>query len=236
MNLSNRLQIIGDTYGYLVKRVGKRKSRSVIMTGAACLGNLIVGTGKLSMGIMSLSFFTCASGLYTFLMVAAKACALKGLVKEKTLEEQYLHYQLSGMIVMAASVLYVIYSTRLLRHPETGSYDIYTGLGIATFAFAELGLNIRGVIVERHNRTLLFHAIRMINLASSLICLVLTQTAILSFTHDSAPDYDPSVTNGWMGILMGTAATLIGCAMLGRVRKIKRKQETEEDNGTYSGG
>ena len=40
-------------------------------------------------------------------------------------------------------------------------YDKYIGLGIAAFAFTELGLNIRGVIVERHNHTLLFHAIRM---------------------------------------------------------------------------
>lgn len=123
--------------------------------------------------------------------------------------------------MIIASVLYVVYSTRLLWHPMVSHYDKYVGLGIATFAFTEFGLNIRGVIVEWHNHTLLFHAIKMINLASSLICLVLTQTAILSFTYDSMPDYDPSIFNGLMGILMGTAATLIGCVMLWRVRKIK---------------
>lgn len=131
---------------------------------------------------MSLSF-------YTFGIVIAKACALKGLVKGKVPGEQNHYYKLSGIILIVASVLYVVYSTRLLWHPMVSHYDKYIGLGIATFAFTELGLNIRGVIVERHNHTLLFHAIRMINLA----------------------------------------ATLIGCVMLWCVRKIKRKQEMEED-------
>lgn len=226
--MTKRFQVICDINRVLVERVGRRKIHSVKITGAACMGNLFVGIGKLVMGLMSLSFFTCVSAFYTFGMVIAKACALKGLVKEKTLEERYRYYKLSGIILIITSVLYVIYSTRLLWQPMTGHYDKYVGIGIATFAFTELGINIRGVIVERHNHALLFHAIRMISLASSFICLVLTQTAILSFTHESLPDYDPSVTNGFMGILMGTAAILMGCVMLWRTRRAKRNRETEE--------
>lgn len=226
--MAKRFQMLRNINNSLVERVGKSKSHSMKITGAACMGNLFVGIGKLVMGMLSLSFFICVSAFYTFGMVVAKACALGGLVKEKSPEEQYRYYKLSGMILIVTSVLYVIYSTRLLWYSMVSHYDKYMGLVIATFPFTELGLNIRGVIVERHNHTLLFHAIRMINLASSLICLVLTQTAILSFTHDSMPDYDPSVSNGFMGILMGTAATLIGCVMLWRVRKIKKKQGMEE--------
>lgn len=226
--MSIKIQMIQNINNSIIEKVGKGKSRYMQITGASCMGNLLVGIGKLALGIISLSFFTCTSAFYTFGMVVAKICALRGIVKGKTLEKQYKYYKLSGMILIASSVLYVIYSTRLLWHPMVSHYDKYIGLGIATFAFTELGLNIRGVIVERHNHTLLLHAIRMINLASSLICLVLTQTAILSFTHDSMSDYDPSASNGLMGILMGTAATLIGCVMLWRVRRIKRKKETEE--------
>lgn len=204
------------------------KQRSVQITGAACIGNVLVGFGKLAMGVISLSFFTCVSAFYTFGIVIAKVCALKGLTNENNNGKQYSYYRLSGMILIIASVLYVIYSTRLLFYPADNYFDKYAGIGIAAFAFTELGLNIRGVIRERHDHTLLFHAIKMINLASSLICLVLTQTAILSFTHELTPDYDPSVSNGLMGILMGTAAALIGLIMLRRVRKIKREQETEE--------
>lgn len=226
--MSRRFQMIRSINNSIIEKIGKSKNHTMKITGAACIGNFMVGIGKLGMGLRSLSFFTCVSAFYTFGMVIAKACALKGLVKEKAPGEQNHYYKLSGIILIIASVLYVVYSTRLLWHPMVSHYDKYVGLGIATFAFTELGLNIRGVIVERHNHTLLFHAIRMINLASSLICLVLTQTAILSFTHDSMSDYDPSISNGLMGILMGTAATLIGCVMLWRVRKIKQKQEMEE--------
>ena len=211
--LIERIQSIRDTHKFIIEKVGKNKSWSMHIIGASCMGNLFVGMGKLVMGVLSLSFFTCVSAFYTFGMVVAKLCLFKGLIRENAQEKQCRYYKLSGMILIVASVLYVIYSTRLLWHPMVSHYDKYIGLGI----------------VERHNHTLLFRAIRMINLASSLIRLVLTQTAILSFTHDTMPDYAPSVSNGLMEILMGTAATLIGCIMLWRVQRIKRKQETEEN-------
>lgn len=204
------------------ERVGEKKGRSLHITGASCVGNTIVGLGKLVMGILSMSFFTCASALYTFGMVTAKCFALAGIVKEENSKEQYRYYKTSGAILIASSILYIIYSVRLFLFPEMTTYHEYVAMGIATFTFAELALNIRGVIIERNNRTPLIHAIRMINLASSLICLVLTQTAILSFASDRT-DVHPQV-NGFMGMLMGGIATLLGIIMIVRISRIKNEK------------
>lgn len=206
----------------MAKRVGEEKRNTVRMTGASCTANFLLGTGKLLMGIYSASFFTCMNALYTYGMVAAKFCALKGIAAAQ--KKQYAYYRWAARVLMAASLFYALYSTRLLWHPEISHYHPYLAMGIATVTFAEIGLNIRGVWIERKKKALPFHAIKMINLASSLISLVLTQTAILSFVH-TEPDYDPSRSNGLFGLCMGASATVIGLFMLWRSTKLKQQEE-----------
>lgn len=213
---SHVITIIGE-------RVGNKGKRSIHITGASCIGNTLVGVGKLVMGVLSLSLFTCVSALYTFGMVFAKCCALAGIYKSTSKKEQYGYYLLSGTVLIIGSILYIAYSIRLFFYPEITSYHMYVGIGIAAFTFTELSLNIRGVIIERHNHTPLIHAIKMINLASSLICLVLTQTAILSFA-DTKNSTVHSQVNGLMGVIMGVCATMLGVGMVLHIRRIKQEK------------
>lgn len=213
------IQTVKEISSITIERTGKKAGRSLHITGASCIGNLGVGIGKLLMGIVSLSFFTCASAFYTFGMVAAKCAALTGIVKEDSRKGQYRYYKMAGMILIVSSLLYILYSLRLILNPVLTSYNENVALAIATFTFTELVLNIRGVIVERHNHTPLIHAIKMINLASSLICLVLTQTAILAMSSDHA-ELQPR-TNGRFGMIMGGVATLIGIIMLIQVLRME---------------
>lgn len=126
-------------------------------------------------------------------------------------------------MLLVASALYAAYAARLLRWPEQASYFLYVSLAIASFTFFEIGLNLRGVILERHSREPLFYALKTINHASSLICLVLTRTSILSFPHEGMDNYDPSKANGLMGLLMGGAASCLGLRMLARGRYLYAK-------------
>lgn len=208
------------------------RKHSVKITGAACTGNFIAGTGKLAMGLVTLSFFTCISALYTYGMVIARLCALRGIGREK--EKQYAYYRLTGIILIIASAFYTIYSMRLLWRPDDTGYNLYEGITIATFTFLEIGLSIRGVIRERRSSEMMMHAVRMVNLAASLVSLVLTQTALLSFTHEGMTDYDPSVANGAMGMIMGSVSMMVGCFMMFRVRRMSKKI-TGGQNDTHSG-
>ena len=47
-------------------RVGKARNNTVRLTGAACTGSFLLGCGKLIVGVLSASFFTCANAFYTF--------------------------------------------------------------------------------------------------------------------------------------------------------------------------
>lgn len=196
MNDKNYIKVIQyakDTSALFSNQYGSKMSRSLYITGAAVTAGIFIAIGKLIIGVLSLSFFTCANAFYSFGIIGAKSIALIGI--------------------------------RLFFIPVTSSYHMYVAFGIATVTFAEIGLNIRGVIVTRHNHTLLIHAIKMNNLSASLITLVLTQTALLSFTNKEADSLEISKANGVIGILMGTVATLIGFYMICRVKKLKKQDD-----------
>lgn len=131
--------------------------------------------------------------------------------------------------MIAASLCYALYAFRLLLYPEQPYYSIYMGLPIAAFTFTEIGLNIRGILIERRGGQLMFHAIKMVNLASSLSCLVLTQTALLSFTAADA-EQNFSAANGTMGLLMGSVAALIGIFMFRHVSKLEKQEKSDDSH------
>ena len=186
--------------------------------------------GKIASGILSLSVFVCINGLYTLGMVLARYCALAGAIRTQDPGQQYGYYRRSGMILIAASLLYICYSVWSFFHPKEVSYHMYVALAIATFTFAEIGVNLYGMIANRKNRTPLLHAIKTINLAAALISLVLTQSAILSFA--GGEDHDPAV-NALMGMLSGTCAALLGVFMLWRIGKLRRRETNEMGDISY---
>lgn len=217
-SMKESIQKLMSINATITKQFGKRHSRSLKVTSASSIANIFVGSGKLLFGIVSMSFFTCVSAFYTFGMVTAKVIILRGLMKST--KEQYHYYSLAGSILIFTSLVYSGYSLRLFFYPVTILYDMNIAIGIATFTFIEIGIGIRGVLMERHEQTLLIHALKMINLASALISLVLTQTAILSFS-DTQLELQPKA-NGIFGFLIGICAALLGISMLVRIRQIQR--------------
>ncbi|MGN1008998.1 MAG: hypothetical protein ACI4PV_08625 [Butyricicoccus sp.] len=192
-------------------------SRSLHLTGMSGAANLLLGLGKIISGVLSLSIFVCVNGCYTLGMVMARYCALAGVLKGRDQKTQIRHYQWSGIILILASLLYMAYSGWLYFHPKQAAYHEYIALAIATVTFTEIGLNLRGVLLFRKSATPLLHAIKTINLAASLISLVLTQSAILSFVEEG--DHNPA-WNAALGVLMSGCAILLGFYMLSRIKRM----------------
>lgn len=200
-------------------------SRMLHLTGLSGLGNILMGLFKIASGALALSIFTGVNGFYTLGMVLARYCALAGVVKTKDISGQYRYYRWSGIVLISASCLYIAYSIRSYFHPTYTAYHPYIAMGIATVTFVEIGLNLRGVLVFRKDRSPLLHALKTINLATSLISLVLTQAAILSF----ADEIQNPASNGILGALMGACAALLGVYMLLRMRRITNKSDCRKE-------
>ena len=220
-----------DVFAALTAEFGEKKSRQMGIKTVSCAGSLLLGLGTLVLGVATLSVFTCANALYTFGTAFAKSCALAGLFAGRSQQEQFRYYKLSGLVLVLASVMYIIYSVRQLVFPENISVHMYAALGIATLSFTEITLNIIGVVRERKNHAPLFHALKMIDLASSLISLVLTQAALLSFASTQVQAHPQA--NAAIGVLMGAAAVVLGFLMIARIHKLQRcyPDPQEEENG-----
>lgn len=87
--------------------------------------------------------------------------------------------------------------------------------------FVEISMAVHGSIVTmRKGKAPAVSAIKLSNLAASLISLVLTQTAILSFTHQG----DMSYNNGLAGLIFGGLALHIHRVLNGKhYPSIRRK-------------
>lgn len=192
-------------------------SRFIHTTVVMGLMNILLGISKVVSGVLSLSVFACMNGLYTLGMVIARYSALVGYFHKQE-KKSWFYYQLTAVIMIVASLLYIAYSLWMMWHPRFVYYDKVIAISIATITFTEVGINLYGVLSQRKGKTPVVHILKTISLATSLISMVLTQSAILSFADEV---YNPSV-NGLLGCVMGVLAVCLGVYLICRIRRLKR--------------
>ena len=229
-SVSQIIQTTRDIAASFEMQFGPRRARSLQVAGASCIVSAGAGMGKLVMGMISLSLFTCVSAFYSFAMVVAKVVALSALVRETGREEQTRFCKLAGRLLVAASALYMLYSARLFWHPVERGFHLYIAIGIAAFTFFELALNIRGVLVERRSRAPLFYTLKTINLASACINLVLTQRALLALEAEENYVVVHTHANILIGLLMGGCALLLGVRLILRMKRMASGRDYGDTN------
>lgn len=197
----------------------KAKNLTLHFTKISIGANALLAVGKLVLAILSFSIFMCINAFYSIGIALAKYFSHQGLDGEKNQKERQDYYRIIGIIILVASLIFAVYSIRMFIGGKSSVYPEIIGISIATFTFAEITLNIRGLLSARRSNNLMLQANKMISLASSLICLVLTQTALMSFAHTG----DESVAyaaNGLSGIIFGSLAALIGLFMIIHISRV----------------
>ncbi|WP_076118206.1 cation transporter [Paenibacillus odorifer] len=164
--------------------------------------NIVMAVGKMIVGLYTASIFLCIYALYNVGLALAKATAVKRHLKGKRPpdetypygygREEYKSYFRVGVILTTSSIVFIIYCVR--------------------FCTAVHG----SIVTMRKGKAPAVSAIKLSNLAASLISLVLTQTAILSFTHQG----DMSYYNGLAGLIFGGLAALIGVGMMLHMHRV----------------
>ena len=183
---------------------GLMKKNKLVFTRISILKDAFLVLGKSVISIISLSFFMFVNALYSGGMGVARFIALKMHTQDR--KQQITNYRYVGIIISIASICYVLYSVRLFFGGKTGVYDMNVALVIALYTFVEFGINIRDAYRLRKSKALEAKTLRAVSFASTLICFVLTQTAIMSFASEA----DNSFVNALSGVAFGTLAALIG--------------------------
>ncbi len=195
--------------------IGNASERVYLFARISLVMNMALTIGKILIGVFTASLFMYVNAFYSVGIGVTKLLFVRNYRAEKSLEEQRRCYSTIGSVILISSVVYIVYSLRLVFGTSSMRYSQIVAISIAAVTFTEIGMNIRGAVVAHRNNTPLVQAVKLANLASSLICLALTQTALLSFTTEQ----DLSTANGVMGILMGICSACIGVFMILRMKK-----------------
>lgn len=125
----------------------------------------------------------------------------------------------SGLLVIAAGAVYLIYSLYIYFFGSKAIYHMYVAIGIAAVTAYELVVTIHGLRKAKKTRDTELETVKYINLASALISVSLTQTALLSFTNKGM---DMSKAYAAGDAVFGFLALLVGVSMLMRANRLKR--------------
>ena len=196
------------------------KERKLIFTRVSILKDIFLVVGKGILSVISVSFFMFVNALYSAGMGIARFLAVRMHNEDK--KEQVKSYRYVGIIISISSICYVLYSVRLFFGGKTGDYDMYIALVIALYTFVEFGINIKEAIRLHKSKALEAKALRATSFSSTLICFVLTQTAIMSFAGEG----DNGFANALSGVVFGTLASLVGLYVI--LDSISNKKKLEQ--------
>jgi hypothetical protein len=228
----------GEYLKVTVRRLwGDIERRNIFAMQISIPANLVMAGWKISLLVITPSLFLLANAAFNVGCAAAKVLAVRcsrsrmlqisniacGFVEEQKIrvdEMEWKTYWRLGMLITSLSLVYTLSCVPMFFDSGADEpYDEILAITIATVTFTEIGLNIRGMVVARNDKRVLLEGIKWLNLASALLLVVLTQTAIMSFSNKG----DNLTTNALSGVVFGSLATGIGVYMLMRYRRAKAK-------------
>lgn len=211
---------------FLVKKYATLdyKEKANISAKISIFSNLIISFSKVIMGIFTSSIFLFVSAFYSIGCAISRITYLIGLSNAKNLKDEITYYFRISIILFVTSLTYIIYSIRLFITPTHTSYPMVVGIALAAISTFEMYFAIRGLIKSHKRKDLLLSGLKAISVATALLSIVLTQTAILSFTM---PDTDCSLYNALIGIILGGICLLISIFMILRYKRYLNKLKNQ---------
>lgn len=197
------------------------RDRSMFFASLSIATSLAMAAWKIGAAILTgVSLFWLVNAAFSLGLAAARYLAVSTHRRPHAgagdAVSQYQHqrriYRITGLTLVGLAGLYITSCfTTLSLDVETQKFSQNIGIAIATLTFTELGLAIHGLMSARRNADLLVEVVKLGNLAGALILLVLTQSALMSFSQTTPGNY-----TGAAGITFGSVVIMIGLYMLVR--------------------
>ncbi|KQQ08781.1 hypothetical protein [Rathayibacter sp. Leaf296] len=193
--------------------------RGVLLIGLGVPISILVVLGKIALTVAAPSLFLFANVLVTAAVAVSRVLVFRAHHSRRGVRADFAVqrrlYRVIGRMIAISAVLYTAASAwEFVDDSPEAAFPQPIALALAVIALTELTFAIVGTITARRQRALLLEAARLANIAAALVLLVLAQTALLSLVHAESQGRIDAVS----GIVMGSAAALIGIGMLVRSR------------------
>lgn len=183
----------------IFKRFNKEDRIFKLATISSLSLNLFIGIGKWILAIFSgVVFFV--SGVVNILMGIAKLISYIGLLNNDS-DFKKRNFVVSFLVFLSGAEYFIYMLNVYLGNFSLSAYEMPIALLIALVSFIEIGVAIYG-LVKIKGRGHSFKNIKLINFVLALEAMVLTETAILSFTESETFTLSSSLFGLIIGIFV----------------------------------
>ena len=205
-----------DSYGY----------RTMIFAVISFAINIAYVVLQAVLGIIERSWWYISLAAYFLVLSLLKGCVFYSKFKHDTEISQAKTYRNCGILFV---FLTVAFSGIVLLIYTSNMYFEYAGLMIyvvATYTFYNAVMSIINFVKVRDHNNLYVRSIRNINLASSLVSIVVLQVAMF---QAFAPESNRSIANALTGGAMSLAILVVGAIMIATANKKIKLLENKND-------
>ena len=201
-------------FGFCTTKEGIRMLRKSYKEKRRILHFLFLGKDsvmvliKIALGLISSSFFMFANALFSCGIGIARYEALKMTGQDRNVQLK-MTMKVSAILIFSG-ICYVCYSIRLFFGGDSVEYGMVMALAIACYTFFDFSMQIMDIARLRKKNSLDAEALRIVSLCSILVCFVLTQIAIMSFSSEN----DHHISDGIGGVVFGSLVIFVGVVYL----------------------
>lgn len=212
-------------------RLHRMISDSRDRTAAAALVSLgvnaLTGAGKLVLGLYLLSPWFITNAVYYLVLGAARGLTLRRYAQVRTVADpekrhglELAVYQKSGFFLCLLGLSYMAVCLRMLMAGDVAVFGGNIVFLIALVAFSKLATAIHGNVVNRHLKSPVVSALKIINFTDAVVSIVVTQYTLLVMTGSA----HAISSSAWFGMGCSLLFILTGIFMLCK-RKVRRMPE-----------
>ena len=161
--------------------------RIALITRVSFVLNILIGVGKLALGVYLHSSWFVVNAFYYLLLCVARGQALTQLGIADEIENPQKRYaremstfRKNGLFICLIGVSYLLVCSHMYLSGDANNYNNdYVVYGVATVAFTKIGFAIAGIISTRKLKRPILSVIKIINLKDACVSIVLAQCALL---------------------------------------------------------
>ncbi|MDF2936311.1 MAG: hypothetical protein K0Q90_1684 [Paenibacillaceae bacterium] len=163
-----------------------RRDRAAVTALAAFVMNVLIGAGKLVLGVYLHSAWFIINAIYYLVLSLVRGLTLRYYAEARKIGEpaeryglEFAVYQKSGMFLCLLGLSYMAVCIRMYMVGDAVVFGGNIVFLIALVAFTKLGLAIHGNVVNRHLKNPIVSVLKMINFTDAMVSIVITQYTLL---------------------------------------------------------
>lgn len=209
----------------------KRHKQMMHVTLPSFLCNLLLGLGKLCIGMFYSSYWLMMMGSYYIVLCLAKGYILHTYahIQNKTSSQAIFKlqkvYHRAGIFMVLLAISYFFSCYEMMVFEQTIAYPSYLLYGVVAYAFYKISMAVAGLLQARKHHDPLFLVLKVLTFSDGCVGIVSAQCALLTMQNSAYA----SSSSAYLGIGVSIGFLIIGCWMMKKYKSPYLENQPDKD-------